>query len=86
MRFIFLLPRTAVASDDDVRGDDRERPARASECAVAMAAYLPPDGGIAAGGCFVQLLDLIDGGAEAPTDSPAPDAEGEAVSAGQRQS
>jgi hypothetical protein len=40
-----------------------------------MSAYLPPGGGIVAGGCFMQLLDLMDGTTPAPVEVDPPDTE-----------
>jgi hypothetical protein len=77
MHWMFLLPKAAAPHrpDSENQSDAHAAAAHAAEvrdCAIAMAAYLPPGGGIMAGGCFVQLLDLIDGPADPPDEGDTP--------------
>ena len=66
MHWISFLPRAIVPRPADSADEADPHAADARDCAIAMAAYLPPGGGIVAGGCFMQLLDLMDGTTPAP--------------------
>jgi hypothetical protein len=74
MHWISLLPKAFMPHPPDPAREADTHAAEARDCAIAMAAYLPPGGGIVAGGCFVQLLDLMDDAAEAPTEGHAAEA------------
>lgn len=75
MHWISFLPKAKPLAPD-LAGPEAQAAAHAAEardCAIAMAAYLSPGCGITAGGCFVQLLDLIDGTPEATPEAAAID-------------
>jgi len=75
MHWISFLPRAIVPRPADSADEADPHAADARDCAIAMAAYLPPGGGIVAGGCFMQLLDLMDGTTPAPVEVDPPDTE-----------
>ena len=73
MHWISFLPRAIVPRPADSADEADPHAADARDCAIAMAAYLPPGGGIVAGGCFMQLLDLMDSTTPAPVEGDPPD-------------